>query len=321
MNTSAISAESRKTGGKARRILLWVLIVVVVMALVAFLGIGFIAAESVTEPNRVFDPNNNPAAFNLQYEDVRLKSRGDLTDIAAWYVPSDENRRVIVLLHGRDASRTAGFDEGDTGVGHFTDFSAALHQAGFSVMLIDLRGHGESGPGQFSFGIRERNDVLAAVDWLAAKGYQPGKIGILGLSLGSAAGIGAASEDSRIGALVSDSGFADLNPLIQAQWKAESGLPKIFLYSTLWMIRLRYGFDIKTAKPVDEIGKIAPRPIFLIHCAEDELVPISHMEQLKAAAPSALTWVVPSCIHPEAYNADPAAYTEKVIGFFDAAIE
>lgn len=212
------------------------------------------------------------------------------------------------------------FDEGSSEKGHLPDIALAFHKAGFSVMAIDLRGHGESTPAVWSFGIRERNDVLGAVDWLAEEGYQPGSIGIYGLSLGSAASVGAASEDPRIGALVSDSLFADLNPLIQSQWVAESGLPKFFLYPTLWMVQLRYGFDLTKAVPANEIGAVADRPLLLIHCSTDEEVPISHLDSLKAAAPSAETWVVPNCPHSEAYNAIPEEYTNRVVQFFSTAI-
>jgi pimeloyl-ACP methyl ester carboxylesterase len=224
------------------------------------------------------------------------------------------------MVHGRDANRTVGFEEGHTGVGHFPEFAAALQKAGFSVLMIDLRGHGESGPSQYTFGILERGDIQAAVDWLAEKGYQPGKIAIFGLSLGSASSVGAAHDDPRVGALVLDSLFADLNPIIEAQFVNESGLPKLFVVSTLMMAQLRYGVNLRTARPIDEIVQFAPRPILLIHCTDDELIPISHMEQLKTAVPGAQTYVEKGCIHPNAYITNPAAYTEKVIGFLTEAI-
>ena len=327
MNTSAMGGKAgragEKKGGKAGRVILWILIVLLFLALLAFFGIGFVAAEQVTAPERKpIDPTNTPAAFGLSFEDVTLKSKAGDVDIAAWYIPSADQQRAIILVHGRDANRTVGFEEieSETSKGHFPEFAAAMQKAGFSVLMIDLRGHGESGQSQYTFGILERGDVQAAVDWLADKGYQPGKIGIFGLSLGSASSVGAAYDDPRVGALVLDSLFADLNPMIQAQWKNESGLPKIFLYSTLMMVQLRYGVDLRTARPIDEIVQFAPRPILLIHCTDDELIPISQMEELKVAVPSAQTWAVPGCIHPEAYFMDPQAYTEKVIGFFSEAI-
>lgn len=317
MQAPASNHISKHSGSKLGRIIKWVLIGLVVLLLIAYFGIGFYAAGEVIKPERIsIDPNNNPARVGLEYEDVRLKSRGDNVDIAAWYIPSDENRRVILFVHGRNANRTAMFDEGSSEEGHLPDFALALHNAGFSVMAIDLRGHGDSGPSVWSFGIKERNDVLGAVDWLVEKGYRSGEIGVYGLSLGSAASIGAANEDPRITALVSDSVFADLNPLIQSQWEAESGLPKIFLYPTLWMVQLRYGFDLTKAVPMNEIDDIADRPILLIHCTTDEEVPVSHVEMLKAAAPSAETWLIPGCPHSEAYNAIPEEYTDRVVKYF-----
>lgn len=321
MNSTEDKSVSKRSGSKASKIVLWILIGLVALLLIAFFGIGFYAAGEVIKPERILiDPNNTPARVGLEYEDVQLKSRGDNVDIAAWYIPSEDNRRVVLFVHGRNANRTAMFDEGTSEEGHLPEFALAFHNAGFSVMAIDLRGHGDSGPSVWSFGIRERNDVLGAVDWLAENGYQSGKIGVYGLSLGSAANFGAATADPRITALVSDSVFADLNPLIQSQWEVESGLPKIFLYPTLWMIQLRYGFDLTKAVPMNDIDDIAERPILLIHCATDEEVPVSHVDMLKEAAPSAETWIISGCPHSEAYNAIPEEYTDRVVQFFVDAI-
>lgn len=319
MSTSEKQAGSKNS--KAGKIILWVLIGLFVLFILAYLGIGFYAAGEVLKPDPVpLDPNITPARAGLEYDDVVLKSHGDNVNIAAWYIPSDENRRVILFVHGRNANRTAMLDEGSTGEGHVPEFALALYNAGFSVMAIDLRGHGASDPAVWTFGIKERNDVLGAADWLEEKGYKPGTIGIFSLSLGSAASVGAASQDSRVGALVTDSLFADLNPLIQSQWEIESGMPKFLLYPTLWMTQIRYGVDLTKAVPVNEIAELADRPLLLIHCSTDEEVPMSHFELLKAAVPSAETWLVPGCSHSEAYNAIPEEYTNRVVQFFSEAI-
>lgn len=240
----------------------------------------------LTLPKRVFDSSLNPGQYGLEYEEVRYAAREDGLQIAAWYIPSQENQDAIILVHGRDNSRTNGF------VDHFVPFAQVLHEAGFSVLMIDLRGHGESGDARYTFGINERRDVLGGVDWLEARGYQPGRIGVLGYSLGAASVIGAAAEEQDIGAIWIDSSFADINPVIEGAWEVDSGLPQVFLVPTKWMIRLMYGYDISASRPVDEIGEIAPRPIFIAHCQGDRMIPISHMDQLIAAAQNAQTWVI-----------------------------
>ena len=144
-------------------------------------------------------------------------AHGDGVEIAGWFIPSGESRRAIVLVHGKDANRTRELDRdlGDDVPGEFPDLAAALSGRGFAVLMIDLRGHGQSGPARFGFGRTERLDVLGAVDWLVARGFRPGRIGVLGISMGAATGIGAASEDDRIGALVADSSFAEAAPLLE----------------------------------------------------------------------------------------------------------
>jgi len=64
----------------------------------------------------------------------------------------------------------------------------------------------------------------------------------------------------------------------ERNWVTESGLPQVFLYSGEMMIQLMYGYDITASRPIDEIGKIAPRPIFVAHCQQDNMIPINHMD-------------------------------------------
>lgn len=315
---------------KVSRVFIWAGVGLVLLLLVAFLGIGAVAASQLTLPARVFDPAINPAVYGLAYEELRFPARGDGLEVAAWYVPSDTNERAIILVHGRDNSRSNGFGN------KFPAFAAKLHEAGFSVMMIDLRGHGESAGARFSFGIKERQDILGAVDWLEKKGYAPGQIGVLGYSLGAASVIGAAAEEKAIGAIWVDSSFADIQSVIERNWQNESGLPQVFLYSTQWMIRLLYGYNITASRPVDEIGSIAPRPVFIAHCQQDNLIPVTHMDQLVAEAQNPQTWLITNCDqhsigealvpenlngHSLGYNIQPAVYAEKVIRFFDAALK
>lgn len=69
----------------------------------------------------------------------------------------------------------------------------------------------------------------------------------------------------------------------------ESGLPQPFLYSTIWMPRVLYGYDIAASRPIDEIATIAPRPIFIAHCQKDLMIPISNTDQLLTVAQNTQT--------------------------------
>lgn len=302
-----------KTSNFALRILKWLAIIVPVLLVVGYLGA--VAADVLTTPKRDFTAANNPGKFNLVYQDVRFPARTDKLEIAGWFVPREASQKVVVLVHGKDCSRTIEFG------GHFVDLAAALQQSGLNVMMIDLRGHGQSADAHYTFGLNERRDVEGAVDWLETKGFKPGSIGVLGVSLGAASSIGATADDPDIGALVEDSGFASICPILQSQWNQGSGLPDIFLSSTLLMTRVRYGSDLCSSRPMDEIGRIAPRPVLIIHSTSDVLVPESNAETLKAAAPFAESWIVTGPEHARSFNADPPVYSKKVSDFFQRSLK
>ncbi len=327
MDQKTSSSQKVRTHLSAWQVVKRVLIGLVIVVIVAFLGISVYAASALSKPQRVIDIQKyNPGNYGLEYESFTFPARTDGTTIAAWYIPSQENQRAIILVHGYNNSRTNGF------LDEFVKFAADLNKAGFSIMMIDLRGHGESGDARFTFGVKERRDVLGAVDWLEARGYQAGKIGVLGYSLGAGSIIGAAADDPDIGAVWADSLYADIKPVLEQGVASLYGLPKVLLYSSEAMVRLLYGYNIAASRPIDEIGKIAPRPIFLAHCQQDKLIPISNMEQLMTVVKNAQTWIIPNCdIHttsyeglPEGfnhhaigYNLNPEEYTQKAIEFFD----
>jgi pimeloyl-ACP methyl ester carboxylesterase len=312
METITQPATSTQPRSRTRRALARFAVGLAAVLLIAYLGISALAANILTTPRRVLG-GRTPAALNLAFDDVSFPARGGDVRIAGWFIPQ-QSSRAIVLVHGKDSSRADEFQ------GHFVDLAAALHARGFAVLMIDMRGHGRSGDAHFSFGLDERRDVEGAVDWLKTQGFRPGSIGVLGVSMGAASSIGAVADDPDIGALVEDSSYAAIYPIIQEQWRGASGLPEFFLPSTLLIGQLLFGHDIIAANPVDEVGRIAPRPLLIVHGTADRLIPIAHAEQLKAAAPAAELWVVAGAGHAGSYRADPQAYVAKVVGFFEKSL-
>jgi alpha-beta hydrolase superfamily lysophospholipase len=300
------------TGRKPRlsRILLWTAVAIVLVAVILYFGIGFIAAGKFTTPTREFSADLTPAKYQMAYEDIKETARIDGMQIAGWFIPSQGNDKAVIMVPGRNQSRTSEL------YGRFVELASNLHASGLNVLMIDLRGHGQSPDANYSFGIIERRDVEGAVDWLIQKGFKEGSIGALGISLGAASVIGAAAEEPKISAIVEDSCYADLNPIMKTQF-ADSGLPGFLLTPSLWMVRLRFGFDLTEARPVQEMSAISPRPMLIIHSKTDELVPEQQAEQLRAAYPQAEAWILDGPEHARSFNAYPQEYSQRVNAFFD----
>jgi len=280
---------------------------------VGYLGISAYAGHTLSQPNRCFDPLK-ASVFAVPPENVKFRTP-DGVEIAGWFIPEKATDKVLILVHGLNSSRTCEL------AGKFAEFGSAMNQKGFSILTIDLRGHGQSADSRFTFGITERRDVIAAVDWLKIRGFKPKKIGVLGISMGSATVIGAAADDSDIRAVVTDSSYAEVYPIIQEHWQSASGLPGIFLISTMMFGHLLTGYDLTSSKPVQEIGRISPRPVLIIHSAIDPYTPIQNARQLREAYPWAEYWETNAKKHPESYNTNPKMYVDKVADFYNRSLK
>jgi uncharacterized protein len=307
------SATRPARRGRIGRIAGWTALVLAALALLLFLGAGALAAHLLSRPDRAVHAAT-PADVGLGFRDVRFPARTDDIEIAAWYVPREGSRRAVVLVHGMNVSRGAEFE------GRWVEVARGLWDAGISVLMIDMRGHGASADARFSFGLRERRDVAGAVEWLLEQGYATGGIGALGVSMGGAATIGAAAESRAIGAVAADATFADIEPVIRRVWPVVSGLPTALWPPTRWMGRLMFGFDLGGSRPVHDLPRLSGRPLLLIHGEADRLVPVRNVRVLAARHGAAEVRVVPGADHARSFFADPRAHVATVAAFFDRSL-
>lgn len=282
---------------------------------VVYFALGLVIANALTVPRREPLGPDPRVALGLPFEEARFTARGEPIELGGWFVPAPAGSpaRAIILVHGKDGCRSCAFDKTSIGL------VGALQARGFAVLMMDLRGHGGSGDGRFTFGLRERRDIEGAVDWLIGRGFAPGRIGLIGESMGAASAIGAAADEPAIGALVADSSYAELVPVLAQEFPKVSGLPGFLLPGAVLMGRLVVGEDIAASRPIDEIGRIAPRPLLIVHAADDPVISVEHARRLAAAA-GVEPWIMAGDSHTDTFSHDPAAYAARVGTFFDEAL-
>lgn len=138
------------------RILGWAIAILAVLLLIAYLAVGAVAANRLTIAQR-FYTDETPMTYQMDYQEVSFPAAIDGLEIAAWYIPAEPedtgqndqalaDQAAIVMVHGWNASRTQAFAR------HFLELARDLHQAGFALLTIDLRGHGQSADSRFTFG-------------------------------------------------------------------------------------------------------------------------------------------------------------------------
>lgn len=290
------------TGRKRKGLLLAALLLVMLLCL-TYAGLAVEKAISYTTTPAQPPFNQSPSDLGLRYSDIEFPSAAsDHLRLSGWWIPNAASRRVVVLVHGRYANRTS-----------VLFMAKPLWDQGFNVLLFDLRGHGESARAFCTYGLKEQWDVVGAVDWLTQHGFTRGSIGVMGWSLGGASALMAMSRSDAIQAVVSDSAYANADPLL-ARNALRPGLSLA--------MRLVRGIDLSQVSPERAVARLDDRRIYLIQGTADRAVPPSQAERLARAggANVAALWLVPGAGHVGVYQQEPAEYVRRVVAFFKAEL-
>lgn len=267
--------------------------------------LAVVVAHLFTTPRRVQPVSHDGTTT----ERVQFCARGESLQLVASYRRAPNATGVVILAHGRDSCR------GDELRGTTVSLVLELASRGLSVIMVDLRGHGESDHARLTFGRRERRDILGAVDFLLHRGYEPGRIGVLGASMGGVSAIAAAAEEHAIGALVTDSAFASLHEVLAAQFTRLTHLPKFLLSGALLAARALTGEDLLQHTPAQNMFRLRGRPTLVIHSSHDPFVPAQHARDL-ATAGGGTMWITPGSQHLSSFGLVGSEYLDVVGDFF-----
>ncbi|WP_409484344.1 alpha/beta hydrolase [Arsenicicoccus dermatophilus] len=277
----------------------------VVTAATVGAGLGALAAaRRISGPLRpTTDLGFSPFEVGVAAEDVTFHAT-DGTRLAGWWLDRPGSDRVAVVCHGHRGSKA-----------DMLGIGPGLWRAGWSVLLFDFRGNGQSADGPQSLAHYEQRDLEAAVDLVAAR-RPDAEIDVVGFSMGAAVSILVAARDPRVRRVVADSPFADLHGVISAAARSLR-LPPVPLVELVDRVtRLRYGYAFDEVEPVEVVSDIAPRPLLIVHGTDDEVIPVEHSHRLAAAAgPGTRLHLVEGVGHCEAYFADRPGYVAMVAGF------
>ena len=124
----------------------------------------------------------------MNAEHITLKTIDNVNIVGAYY--KSPGNKGVLLLHMMPATKES-----------WESFATKLQNAGFAVLAIDLRGHGESGSSDYkNFSDAEHqasiHDVEAAVEFLKSKGVS--EISLGGASIGANLALWYQAEHSEI---------------------------------------------------------------------------------------------------------------------------
>jgi pimeloyl-ACP methyl ester carboxylesterase len=217
-------------------------------------------------------------------------------------------------LHGWNGNR----NEGDTAM----PLAQVLVEHNYDVFMFDFRAHGESGGTRSSMGQFEIRDLAGAVEYLKARGVT--SIGAIGWSLGGNTAINSAPEIPELRAIIANSVWAELVPLLESKLVRFTRVPILYTPAVTVAARLLYGIDIWNNRPARVLATLGDRPVLLVVDGQDPLVPLAEAHALQKAGaknPNLELWVVPGAKHTRAYHDRPREFVERMLAFYDRYLQ
>ena len=221
-------------------------------------------------------------------------------------------RPAFLVLHGFGSNKDSGGSRA---------MATTLEDFGYLALRFDFRGCGESeGPRGRTICLEQVEDTKHALSFMATRpDVDPDRIAVIGSSFGAAVAIYAAGVDSRVAACISCGGWGDgvkkfrkqhespeawkrfTDMMAEGRRRKERGEPELVVprfdivpippglrgnlsQGSIMEFPFAVVESMYTFMANDVVGKIAPRPLLLLHPARDSVTPTEQSIDLFAHA-------------------------------------
>ena len=264
-------------------------------------------------PDLIHDADVGFAEIHAKREDFNVNAHDGAT-LRGWKVRAPHpNGDWALVFHGVGDNRSG-----------VLEHALVLLTAGYNVVMMDARSHGESSGPMATYGWIERHDTQTIVDALESS-ERPRHLFALGESMGAGIALQSAAIDPRIEAVVAEAPFASLREASYdyAGLRRSPLLGKtLFAPGTWTMIYRAERIANLAADEVSPIKAVSTRafPVLLICDANDVALPCRHTKMIfDAAIGRKEMWIVPDAYHTAALGFQPAEFRKRVLTFFDTA--
>ncbi len=230
---------------------------------------------------------DSPEAYDLDWEDVEFDASDGVT-LQGWLIKGGTDKVIVQSHFGVQCNRGGWSPKGKGPIKPWKEDIKFLRQAkylvenGYSVLMYDLRGHGESDVGPIpwvSWGPEEAKDVIAAVDFVSTRAeFADASIGLLSICMGSASTTYAYGLEDSLAARRNVKALVAVQPLLYSYFVGALGMPGFMERSGAKVSRERLGFDIAQPNFIDDAPKINV-PTLVIQNKND---PWTNLEMVQA---------------------------------------
>lgn len=247
------------------------------------------------------------AFINMPFEVIEKTADNGEKMIAKVLVPPISNGKLIIACHGARSS----------GVGEFCFMKDYFYNNGFTLIMPDHRGCGESEGKYLGYGTHESKDTMIWLDY-AKKRFPNLDIYLLGVSMGAATVLMMSSmvSPADVKGIIADCAYTSVKDEFTYQIKESFHFPAFPLINICNLYcRAFCKYDFRDASPIEHVKK-ARVPVLFIHGRADDFVPFYMEKQLYDACRSKKEYIeVDGAIHARSYYTNPNQYERAMNNF------
>ena len=241
--------------------------------------------------------SDTPDNYDLEYENVSFTT-SDNIKIKGWLIISEKANGTVIIGHGYP------FDKGN-----ILPVAKFLYPD-YNLLYYDHRYFGESSGSISTAGMKEKNDVKAALDFVNNKfGKKP--VALYGFSLSASAML---MSDTDVDAIISDSAYANLENMIKHIYSIFGPFKYPFIQLTNMFSMLFFKIHPKNVSPASAV-KDMKIPILVMHGDKDSQIPVENAYLLKENNSHIELWIIKGADHGQAYALHPEEYKKRVKDF------
>ena len=262
----------------------------------------FLFSEGFGRKN-IFDEEKGKSGINLPVAEEKSIVSVDGTRLKGYFYP--KGKSLVILLHGYRGNHRQMLP--------FADYY--YNELGCSVLVPDLRCHGESGGKYISFGCLEREDTVCWIEYIKEMMGENTPVFLHGVSMGAATALMTASV-SRVCGVISDCSYANGAEIIKKQIKKEYHLPPepLFFFADK-MMKLKCGHSLYETDVCSYVKEIRC-PVLYIHGEKDDFISSAGVYKLYDHTNSEKNlWICDGAGHCESALKNRDAYSDRVKGF------
>lgn len=251
--------------------------------------------------------------FAQEHTDVYITSDDGLK-LHGLYFPTGNEKKIVICFHGYTSE----------GKKDYVALSDYYLKNGYSMLLVDLRAHGQSEGEYIGFGCLDRNDALGWINFIIKKCGDDAQILLHGTSMGGATVLMTSGLDlpKQVKGIISDCAFTSPKYVFTHVLHSMYHLPAFPVIQIASAVnRKKAGYGMDDCNSAREVKK-AKVPILFIHGSGDTFVPCSMCDEIyeNCASPKNKL-IVEGASHAESYYKDTAAYEKALDEFIGGIIK